>query len=86
MKERLTVSYNKKPCYNILLTNGFAELTEELKEGYQEAKICIVTDTNVEPLYAEQVKEALISCFKLVEIFVLPAGEEHKTLEEIQKL
>ena len=86
MKERLTVSYNKKPCYDILLTNGFAELTEELKEGYQETKICIVTDTNVEPLYAEQVKEALISCFKLVEIFVLPAGEEHKTLEEIQKL
>ena len=39
MKERLTVSYNKKPCYDILLTNGFAELTEELKEGYQEAPV-----------------------------------------------
>ena len=59
MKERLTVSYENKPCYDIVLTNGFAELAEELKERYQDKKLCIVTDTNVEPLYAAQVREAL---------------------------
>ena len=44
MKERLTVSYENKPCYDIVLTNGFAELAEELKERYQDKKLCIVTD------------------------------------------
>lgn len=86
MKERLTVSYENKPCYDIVLTNGFAELAEELKEGYQDKKLCIVTDTNVEPLYAAQVREALAPCFAAVEVFAFPAGEEHKTLEEVQKL
>lgn len=86
MKERLTVSYQKNPCYDIVLTNGFAELTEEFAEGYKNSRICIVTDTNVEPLYAAQVKEALAPCFDQVEVFVFPAGEEHKTLEEVQKL
>lgn len=86
MKERLTVSYKETPCYDIVLTNGFAQLAEEFAEGYQTSKICIVTDTNVEPLYATQVKEVLASCFQTVEIFVFPAGEEYKTLEEIQKL
>ena len=85
MKERLTVSYENKPCYDIVLTNGFAELAEELKR-YQDKKLCIVTDTNVEPLYAAQVREALAPCFAAVEVFAFPAGEEHKTLEEVQKL
>lgn len=88
MAERITISYQKKPCYDIFLTRGFQELTGELVPivGDVERKVCIVTDENVAPLYAEAVKEALGGVFTACEVFVLPAGEENKTLANVQKL
>ena len=87
MKEKLTVSCEGKPCYDILLTIGFEELAgAALSVSAPERKICIVTDTNVAPLYAAQVKEAFSSAFAQVEVFEFPAGEENKTLANIQTL
>ncbi len=88
MAERMTVSYQKKPCYEIVLTHGFAELTDEFANDAdnRSRRICIVTDSNVGPLYAEQVKEALMEVFAVCEVFVFPAGEEHKTLQTVQDL
>ena len=87
MKEKLTVSCEGKPCYDIVLTIGFEELAgAALSVSAPERKICIVTDTNVAPLYAEQVKEAFSSAFAQVEVFEFPAGEENKTLANIQTL
>lgn len=88
MTERMTVSYQKKPCYDIIMTNGFEALTEELQQenAYQDRKVCIVTDTNVEPLYAQAVTEAILPAVKSCERFVFPAGEENKTLAVTQQL
>ena len=87
MKEKLTVSCEGKPCYDIVLTIGFEELAgAALSVSATERKICIVTDTNVAPLYAEQVKKAFSSAFAQVEVFEFPAGEENKTLANIQTL
>ena len=87
MKQKLTVSCEGKPCYDIVLTIGFEELAgAALSVSAPERKICIVTDTNVAPLYAAQVKEALSSAFAQVEVFEFPAGEENKTLANIQTL
>lgn len=87
MKQKLTVSCEGKPCYDIVLTIGFEELAgAALSVSAPERKICIVTDTNVAPLYAEQVKEAFSSAFAQVEVFEFPAGEENKTLANIQTL
>ena len=87
MKEKLTVSCEGKPCYDIVLTIGFEELAgAALSVSAPERKICIVTDTNVALLYAEQVKEAFSSAFAQVEVFEFPAGEENKTLANIQTL
>lgn len=87
MKEKLTVSCEGKPCYDIVLTVGFEELAgAALSVSAPERKICIVTDTNVAPLYAAQVKEAFSSAFAQVEVFEFPAGEENKTLANIQTL
>lgn len=87
MKEKLTVSCEGKPCYDIVLTIGFEELAgAALSVSAPERKICIVTDTNVALLYAAQVKEALSSAFAQVEVFEFPAGEENKTLANIQNL
>ena len=56
MKEKLTVSCEGKPCYDIVLTIGFEELAgAALSVSAPERKICIVTDTNVAPLDAAQV-------------------------------
>lgn len=88
MAERMTVSYQKKPCYDIIFTRGFEDLTAELSgdETLKSRKICIVTDSNVEPLYAQAVKEAAAPCFKSCEVFMIPAGEQNKTLGNVQAL
>lgn len=88
MSERMTVSYQKKPCYDILFTNGFDELKEELlkDESFANRRACIVTDSNVEPLYAQQVSDAVAPAVKECRTFVFPAGEENKTLANVQNL
>ena len=58
MAERMTVSYQKKPCYDIVFARGFGELSAEFaQEENRTRRVCIVTDSNVGPLYAEAVKE-----------------------------
>ena len=47
MSKMLTVNYNKKPIYNIIIENSYDRLSEELKAlGAENRKICIVTDSN----------------------------------------
>ncbi len=85
MAERLSVSYQKKPCYDIVLSKTFADLTEELKElGTEGRRLCIVTDSNVDALYGEEVLKLLLgNCLKAVK-YVFAAGEEHKTLDTVK--
>lgn len=88
MTEQMTVSFQKKPCYDILFTNGFEALTEALmaNDAYREKKVCIVTDSHVEPLYAQAVTDAVAPAVKACERFVFPAGETSKTLAVVQQL
>lgn len=88
MSERMTVSYQKKPCYDIVFTNGFSDLQEEFskQEDWKNRKVCIVTDSNVEPLYAQAVKEAISPCVRACEVFAFPAGEANKNLQTVQSL
>lgn len=88
MSERMTVSYQKKPCYDIVFANGFDGLAEEFRanEAWHNRRVCIVTDSNVEPLYAQAVKAAIAPFVRVCEIFVFPAGEANKNLQTVQKL
>lgn len=87
MSQRLNVLMNKKPCYDIVFSRGWQELTEELNEmDLKERKICIVTDSNVDPLYGQIVVDMVAPCCKKVVKHVFPAGEEHKNLDEVRKL
>ena len=66
---------------------SFEKLTEEVNKFHlSERKICIVTDTNVAPLYLEEVKERLSKCCKKISYFVIPAGEENKNLDTVKKI
>lgn len=88
MAERITVSYQKKPCYDIVLTRGFDGLSEEFsqREEWAGRKVCIVADSNVAPLYGKAVQEALAPCVAACELFEFPAGEENKNLQTVQSL
>ena len=71
--------------YNIVLSGSFAGLADAAASaGAKGKRICIVTDSSVAPLYADAVKEALAGCCREVFCYVLPAGEENKTLDNIR--
>lgn len=83
----LTIHLEQKPIYNILLRNNFQELPKELKNlGYQGRKVCIVTETNVAPLYLDKMKTLLEPIFKEIEVFIFQAGEKQKQLSTVSDI
>jgi len=85
--ERTTVNYQKKPCYDIVFSKSFRTLPEELDFlNPENKKICIVTDSNVNLLFADEVTELIKPHCKEVHRYVIPAGEENKTLEQITNI
>lgn len=87
MAQRLPILMNKKPCYDIVFAQDFAGLLEELNElGATGKRLCIVTDSNVDKLYGQEVQDLLTgNCLKVAK-FVFAAGEEHKTLDVVKDL
>ncbi|MCH5340024.1 MAG: 3-dehydroquinate synthase [Acetatifactor sp.] len=96
MSERLPILYNKQPCYDIVFTQTFEELVQELQaidskkqdgqmKNYLESRrICIITDTKVDELYGDEVLNLLRGkCLKAVK-YAFPNGEEHKTLDTVK--
>lgn len=85
MAQRLPVLYNKKPCYDIVYSQTFNDLWVELEElGAVQKRLCIVTDSNVEALYAKELVALLEGKCKKVVTFVFPAGEENKNLNVVK--
>ena len=85
--EKLDVKKDGEFCYSIRFEKNFSYLAEEIsKLGFVGHKLCVVTDSNVAPLYLEAVKNALKEKFDLIYEFVIPAGEQNKTLDNIKKL
>ena len=86
MSKILPIMYEENPCYDIMITKDFEGLKEAvLPFASKEKKACIITDSNVVSLYGEAVKEVLAQAYERVEIFVIPAGEPNKNLEEVKK-
>lgn len=85
--EKLDVKKDGEFCYSIRFEKDFSYLAEEIsKLGFVGHKLCVVTDSNVAPLYLEAVKNALKEKIDQVYEFVIPAGEQNKTLDNIKKL
>lgn len=85
--DRLSVHLNGTPIYDIVLNQSFQALPEEVKKlGTEKKKICIVTDSNVAPLYLEEVKKQLAGTCREVDEFIFPAGEEYKNLNTVRDL
>lgn len=89
MSNRLPVNKDKKFSYDIVFEHDFSKLPEELTNlemDVEHRKICIVTDSNVEKLYAKDLVNLLAPGCLGVEVFAFPAGEENKNLDTVQKL
>ncbi len=87
MSERLPILFNKKPCYDIVFTQSFDELWDELKNlGCENRRICIVTDSKVDELYGKSVLEILQGkCLKASK-YAFPHGEENKNLDTVREI
>lgn len=73
--------------YDILIQKGALQTVGQwVSQQWAKQKVAIITDTNVAPLYAEQVKKSLESQDFQVFIYVVPAGEQSKSLQEAEKL
>ncbi|MCR5101667.1 MAG: 3-dehydroquinate synthase [Butyrivibrio sp.] len=87
MSEVLTVNYDEKPCYDIIFTDNFGILGDKISElGFEGRKVCIVTDSNVKPLYANEVLNVIEPHCSFTCVYELPAGENNKNLDEISKV
>ena len=87
MADRINVCRDGKAIYDIVLTQSFDGLKEAVScLPVKEHKICIVTDSNVAPLYLEEVRSILSGCCKAVSVFTFPAGEENKHLDTVRNL
>lgn len=87
MNDRLTVHDGKVPVYDIVFTNGFEKLVEELK-GLNVAgrKLCIVTETTVGAIYSEQIMATIRQAGAKPYIYTFPAGEENKNLDIVKRV
>ncbi len=84
-EEILQVKKNGDFHYNIFFEKSFSKLSEKLNSLNKKGrKICIVTDTNVAPLYLETIMDELKNTDLSVTSYVLPAGEANKNLKEIE--
>ena len=70
--------------YDIFIENGLIDKSGEMiKSIFDGEKIAVVTDSNVNPLYGERVKESLLNQGFNVKIIEIPAGEQSKCREQL---
>ena len=82
--DRLMVKRENDFDYPIVFRTDFAGLQEETEALHKDySSVCIVTDTNVAPLYLEKTEEELKKMFAHVSSFTIPAGEQNKHLDTV---
>ncbi len=74
-------------CYSIRLEEDFEKLSECVSElSVKGRRVCIVTDSHVGPLYADEVRRRLSEAFRSVTVYTIEAGEKYKTLDTVRGL
>ena len=87
MVKRMPVRTDGKRSYDIVISDSFERLPEELgKLGVKSRKVCIVTETGVAPFYLEQVEEILDGQCRELQHFIFEQGEENKNLDTVREL
>lgn len=85
--ENLTVHLNNEPIYNIEYSDDFQGLKDFiLRLGYENRKICIVSESNVASLYMDAILLLVDDCCKKAVSYIFPEGEESKNLDTVKGL
>ncbi len=81
------VKVNASKTYDIIIEKGAISLVGELtKDIITQGKVCIVSDSNVAPIYMETVKKSLEKIGAEVIEYVFPAGEKSKNAETFLRI
>lgn len=85
MAERMTINYEKKPCYDIVFTQDFDLLADEMEAlGTEGRRVAVIADSNTERLFGGTVCDILEGHCKQVLLHTFPAGEANKTLDTVR--
>lgn len=74
------IQINASKRYGVTVGQGILKSIMELVSGYNQ--VCIVSDSNVWPLYGKHLKELLYERDRLDGYYAFPAGETSKNAEE----
>ena len=87
MANRMTINYEKKPCYDIVFSKDFDLLLDELQSfDVENRRVAIIADTNTQRLFGDTVLHILEGNCKKVILYAFPAGENHKTLDTVKEI
>lgn len=87
MAERMTINYEKKPCYDIVFTDSFDLLAEELDAlGIDGRRVAVIADSNTAALYGDIVRQKLEGRCRETLLYSFPAGESSKTLDTVRDI
>ena len=87
MNRELPVKRENEFSYRICYREDFQDFASELeKDQIHFYRTCIVTDSTVGRLYAEELAEQLKAYCHKVTVFTFPAGEENKNIETVQEV
>lgn len=85
MAERMTINYDKKPCYDIVFTQDFDLLADEMQAlGIEGRRVAVIADSNTAKLFGSTVCDILEGHCKEVLLHSFPAGESNKTLDTVK--
>ena len=73
--------------YDIIFEEDYSGLPEAVSSlGFEGRRLCIISDSNVFPIYGEEAAAALRKVSDKVYSIVFPAGEENKNLDTVRDI
>ena len=85
--KQLRVALSGGRSYDITISRGIlARCGEEIRKIYTGSEVCVITDSNVAPLYGQIVAGSLESAGFQVKTVVFPAGEPSKSMDTLVRL
>ena len=87
MANRLTINYEKKPCYDIVFTDSFDLLLGELQIfDVENRRVAVIADSNTAELFGDTVISLLEGHCKQTLLHTFSAGESNKTLDTVKDI
>lgn len=87
MANRMTINYEKKPCYDIVFTDSFELLVDELKAfDVENRRVAVIADSNTSALFGDTIIQLLEGHCMQTLLYGFPAGESNKTLDTVRDI